>query len=362
MAAVDGAMRDALARGVFPGAVLLVARGPEVLWHRAYGVTHRENAVPVRRDTLFDLASLTKPLATSLAVLHLVSRRQVDLDQPVGEILPRFQIGARRRITIQHLLRHTSGLPAYRPYYASVADMSPADARRGMRRWLAEESLLSAPGHRTCYSDLGFMLLAWVVEKVARARLDQLIDDTLYRPLGIEGLGYRAGSAAQTAPGGIAATEYCRWRGRLLQGEVHDENCAAVGGIEGHAGLFGTASAIHRLLLALGSMRAGTAPQGLFPSPLMRRWLRRDRHSGRALGFDTPAVRGSSSGRFFSPHSVGHLGFTGSSFWWDLQQDLMVVLLTNRVHPTRSNLAIRGFRPYLHDVVMKSVASARSII
>lgn len=354
VAAVDRIMRSGVTRGVFPGAVLLVAAGERTLCHRAYGAVDSAGGRPVRPETVFDLASLTKPLATTLAVMLLADRGKIDLDRPVGSVLSGYGHLEAAGVTVRHLLAHTSGLPDYRPFYRRLAGMAPERARERLNDLLRREAPLCQPGEKTLYSDLGFMVLARVVEALTGEGLDRTAADGVYRPLGVTDLFFvRRGRI----PAGreFAATERCPWRGRVMRGEVHDENAWAVGGVDGHAGLFGTAAGIARLMAALQAAWNGEAA-GPLPGKLVRTFLAREKGRERALGFDAPVAAGSSSGRHFSLHSVGHLGFTGTSFWMDLDREIHVVLLTNRVHPTRGNTAIRGFRPRLHDAVMESCA------
>jgi CubicO group peptidase (beta-lactamase class C family) len=205
------------------------------------------------------------------------------------------------------------------------------------------------------------MILEWMVEHVSGKRLDLFVSEFIYAPLGIENL-FFVDLNDPKKRGQFAATEKCPWREILLSGQVHDENAYAAGGIEGHAGLFGTATAVHQLLMTLLSAYHGESPENRFQTELVRAFFRRSPGSDKALGFDTPALKDSSAGRLFSKNSVGHLGFTGTSFWMDLDRRIIVILLTNRVHPTRDNQAIRAFRPRLHDAVMESILAGGASI
>jgi CubicO group peptidase (beta-lactamase class C family) len=357
MQAVDRLMRAAVAQGVFPGAVQLVGRAGRLLFHEAYGLANLLTRAPMERETVFDLASLTKPLATTLAVMDLIARGRLRLEDRLGALLPELRRGEKGAITIAQLLAHRSGLPAYRPYFLDFDPRQAAGSRAALRALIAAEPLCAPPGEATLYSDLGFVLLAWALETVARERLDALLARRIYRPIDLQGLRFSSAGTPLRDPR-VAATEICPWRGRLVCGEVHDENAWLAGGVDGQAGLFGSAGEIFRLLTVLMEDHARRrSRQTLFPGALIERFWRA-RPEWRPLGFDAPAAAGSSSGRHFSPGSLGHLGFTGTSFWIDLQRELTVILLSNRVHPHRGNLSIRAFRPRLHDAVMKSVATA----
>ena len=354
MESVDQLMKQAINSGIFPGAVLLVSSGSTVLFLRAYGLAHIHKKVPVTVETIFDLASLTKPLATTLAVMHLVQNRRISVEDSLGDVLPDFQGGAKARIRIRHLLYHNSGLPDYRPYYKALSKF-PMDSRRAaLRRFIVKEPLIQPSGQKVLYSDLGFMILAWVVEHVAGRRLDHFVADEIYRPLGLKQLFFNAHNAAGPK-GSFAATENCPWRSDILVGRVHDENAYAVGGVEGHAGLFGTAGDVNRLLSELLRTYRGQITGGVFHPELLRQFFKRLPQTDKAMGFDMPLVKGASCGGGFSLNSVGHLGFTGTSFWMDLERPTIVILLSNRVHPTRKNDRIKAFRPRLHDAVMRTL-------
>lgn len=355
MESVDRLMRQAVADRTFPGGVLLVSHEGTVVFLKAYGLANLSAHVSMTPETIFDLASLTKPLATTLAVMQLVQRGHIGLAQPLGELLPEFQGSDKTGISIEQLLYHISGLPDYRPYYKVLTNIGKDSRRKALRQLLVREPLVHPVGKKVLYSDLGFMILAWLVEHTAGRRLDQFVADEIYRPLGLENLFFNADNAAD-GRGTFAATENCVWRRKVLIGQVHDENAFAVGGIEGHAGLFGTAADLNRLLLELLRTYHGrTDANKLFDTDLLHQFFQRLPGSDKAMGFDMPRSKGASCGRGFSPNSVGHLGFTGTSFWMDLERSALVILLTNRVHPTRENERIKGFRPRLHDAVMNAI-------
>jgi CubicO group peptidase (beta-lactamase class C family) len=351
---VESMMHRAIADRVFPGAVLRVQRGRTPLYHHAFGVTSLQSKVPVTVDTLFDLASLTKPLATTLALLLLVQEGRLSLDQTLGTVLPVFRGTEKDRIEIRHLMLHSSGLPAHRPYYKQLLSLPYGNRRERLNGFLVSEPLVREIGDVSVYSDIGFMLLRWVVETVAGMRLDRFVSDTIYKPLKIHPL-YFIPLGADKGKEVFAATQWCPWRKYFPAGVVGDENAFASDGVDGHAGLFGTAAAVGELLGELMAVYREEPHAGLFQPEWVKRFLGRDDASGRCLGFDTPTPGASSSGTLFSGETVGHLGYTGVSFWSDLKTEISVVLLTNRVHPSVENEAIRGFRPELHDAVMACV-------
>ena len=356
MEAVDRLMQQAIAEEIFPGGVLLVSKRGENLFFSAYGVAHLSSRAPVISETIFDLASLTKPLATTLAIMKLAQRDQIKLDHPLGQLLPEFKNTKKAGIKIKNLLYHNSGLPDYRPYYKALAGVDDNLRRDALHKLLVQESLVNPIGKTVCYSDLGFMILAWVIEHISDQRLDQIVTDEIYQPLGLNDLFFISDNMAESR-GPFAATENCPWRNKIMEGQVHDENAYVVGGIEGHAGLFGTADNVHRLLAGLLSVYHGERESKIFRRDLLQLFFKRLPGTDKALGFDAPSDSNSSCGRGFSQTSVGHLGFTGTSFWMDLERSVIVLLLTNRVHPSRENDGIKKFRPEIHDAVMDTIAS-----
>jgi serine-type D-Ala-D-Ala carboxypeptidase len=353
-------MQAGVSESVFPGGVLLVSEGERIMFLEAFGKADIFEDREMTVKTVFDLASLTKPLATAMAVMALVQEGRVALDRTLRSIIPEFNSPETDTITLRHLLTHTSGLPDYVPYYKEMGD-GPFDRRKKrLRSLLVKTPLVFPPGQNTLYSDVGFMTLAWVVERLAGMGLDTYARRKVYNPLG---LGHEKGLFfvdLNTGPAGgaFAATEDCPWRNRVLRGEVHDENAWAAGGVQGHAGLFGNAESVHVLLSSLLSPYHATQEPEVFSRNLVRAFLTPEEGLQRSLGFDTPDRVNSSAGKYFSENSVGHLGFTGTSFWMDLNRCVIVILLTNRVHPSRENDRIKFFRPRLHDAVMKEVAGS----
>jgi CubicO group peptidase (beta-lactamase class C family) len=353
--AADALMRQGVAEGVFPGAVLHVSREGHTIFTRAYGVAHRASGRPVTEATVFDLASLTKPLATTLAVMALIHDRRLGLEDRLGGLLPGWEETDKACITIRQLLCHRAGFPAWQPYYETLRTLPPPDRTRALHTLLRDELLHAPPDAQALYSDLDFMVLQAVVERRAGCRLDHWLQQAVYGPLGVREL-FFVECGRPRPPKAFAATEDCPWRGYVLEGEVHDDNAFVLGGVAGHAGLFGTAAAVAHLLGLLWAALQGVTVAPPLERELLEVFVTRQAGSDWALGFDTPAAQSSSSGRFFPARSIGHLGFTGTSFWMDLERGLAVVLLTNRVHPQRSNQRIRAFRPALHDAVLEALA------
>ena len=311
---------SAVAADAAPGAVLAVSVRGEHFYH-SVGQLGLDDSTRPDSSTVYDIASLTKVVGLTTAVMDAVGADLLDVDAPIQRYVPAFQGEHKDRVTLRHLLTHSSGLPAWRPLHRESADRAAALA-------LADTTALDTiPGAVSVYSDLGVILLTQAVEAVRGQRIDSLLERTLFRPLGMTSTRYLP--PADWLPR-IAPTEHDAWRGRTLRGEVHDENAFRLGGVAGHAGLFSSA----RDLLVFGDWLLARSR-----SPTLRPFFRRQdlpEGSSRAFGWDTPS-RGSSAGRRLSKRSFGHTGFTGTSIWMDPTRDLVIVLLSNRVHPTREN-------------------------
>jgi CubicO group peptidase (beta-lactamase class C family) len=267
----------------------------------------------------------------------------------------------KRAITICDILHHASGLPAYRPYFQQFEPYAAPENMQRLQYLILAEPLVQPPGSKCLYSDLGFILLGRLLEQTTQQPLARFFQQTVADPLQLkQRLGFLpVNSIGQGQKEEIAATELCPWRHRLIQGEAHDEHCWLMGGVAGHAGLFGTAEAVLALGECLLDCWLGKRHHPAFSNRLLRHALEWSDTSGQwALGFDRPTPGQSSSGSYFSPRSVGHLGFTGTSLWMDPERELVVVLLTNRVHPSRENLKIRSFRPFFHDYLIEKMGMA----
>lgn len=359
---VQNLLQEGVREGIFPGAVLLIACRGDLLFHGAAG--HRRlipQSDPMNTDTILDLASLTKPLATTLALMKLFDSDVLELDRPLGEVLPNEIPEEKARLTPRMLLSHCAGFPDWKPYFRKLVRYKAEKRKAFLRKWILEEPLVYAPGDKSVYSDLGFMLLEWVVEETTGFSMDRMLEETFYKPLGLK-MTFLGGTQAlpHFDKGRFAATEDCPWRKRVIQGEVHDENAFALGGFSGHAGLFGTAADTYATVLVLKSILEKRRTDFLKTETVKTFFERQSLVGGCtwALGWDTPARKGSSSGKYFSQNSVGHLGFTGTSVWMDLEKDVTVIFLTNRVHPTRKNVKIRAFRPRLHDLILETLGMA----
>ncbi len=348
---INALLQKGVKERVYPGAVLLVAVSGRIVEFCAVGYSQLlPYPISMKRKTIFDLASLTKPLATSLAIMRLVEDGLIGLDMPVSEILP--LPPQNRKITLRTLLSHSSGLPSWRPYYLKLVNYPMALRKDIIRGWILKEELSFSPGKNELYSDLGFMLLEWIIEYITNIKMrDFLIK--LYAPLNLNKafLSYPEHKIKRDE---FAATGFCLWRKRIVQGEVHDENAFSMGGYSGHAGLFCTAMdvfIISDMLLGHYSGRRGD----IFKRITLEEFFRKQNKRW-TLGWDTPAPESSSSGSLFSENSVGHLGFTGTSIWMDLEKEIIIIFLTNRTYPTRQNEKIRQFRPLIHDTIMRELS------
>jgi len=366
---VESAFQEAVAQGVFPGAVVLVSKDGEIVFEQAFGSRSLiPEKTPLKPNTIFDLASLTKPLATTVAIMILVREKKIRLDDQITRFISMFGVFGKSTATFRQMLNHSSGLPAWKPFHEEIVKMEKAGrinfvASRAAKSFVYEqihrEKPLSAPGAQGLYSDLGFMILGESVEVLSGATLERFCQDRIFKPLGLRSTAFVDLTQLRTrrlqpVQEMIAPTENCPWRKRILCGEVHDDNAYAMGGVAGHAGLFSSVRDIHALLACLNRCLHGK--DDFLPKALLEEFLAKDEkvpNSTCALGWDTPSPDKSASGANFSPRSVGHLGFTGTSVWWDIEKNCHIILLSNRVHPTRKNEKIKEFRPYVHDLIMQ---------
>jgi CubicO group peptidase (beta-lactamase class C family) len=314
---------------------------------------------PVTPSTVYDLASVTKVVGLTTAVMLAVQEGKLDLDAPVQRYVPEFVGENKERVTLRMLLAHTSGLPAWRPLFREASD------RREAFQLAAETPLESAPGVRDVYSDLGLIVLTQAVERVYGQRLDLLLLQSVFSPLGMNSVRYQP---VPVENGHIAPTEFYPLRGRVLRGEVHDENAAIMDGVSGHAGLFGSAGdlltfaewMIEGWTGGRSDRRTGATGPPTQPdvsAALLREFTRRQDlvpGSSRALCWDTPSPGGSAGSRL-SPTSIGHTGFTGTSLWIDLERRLAIILLSNRVNPTRNNPRWNAVRAAIADRVVTTL-------
>ena len=344
---LDSALADTAA----PGAVLGVSLGGV---HRYYSGGHLGIDHPAEPDssTVYDLASLSKVIGLTTAVMMAVDEHRIDLDAPIQRYVPAFQGAGKEHVTVRHLLTHSSGLPAWRALYREASDRAGAMA-------LADTTPLdTVPGARMVYSDLGAIVLTQAIEHVYGSRIDSLLARRLFGPVGMSSTRYLP--PPDWLPR-IAPTEDDPWRGRILLGEVHDENAARLDGVSGHAGLFSDARDLLAfadwLMSGLGVPGAVRPPGAPEPPHSLAMFIRRQHlpaGSSRALGWDTPSGM-SSAGTLLDSTSFGHTGFTGTSIWVDPTRGLAIVLLSNRVHPTRNNAKWGPVRRGLADRVVQSL-------
>jgi CubicO group peptidase (beta-lactamase class C family) len=331
----------------FPAAVVEVGTGATVLWQQAFGnLDYDPDSSPTRNSTIFDLASLTKVIATTSLVMRLVERGTLALNHPIRKWIPEWRGKDREHVTLRSLLTHSSGLTGWLPFYRDYT------GRQEFQHAICSLPLEYPPDTQAIYSDLGFILLGFVIEDAGgdsfHAQATQLLSTLTSATLIFNPpVGLRPS---------IAPTEHDPWRGRRLIGEVHDENCWALGGAAGHAGLFGTAQAVGDFArVMLGSLKGND--KRLATADTGRLFVRRSAAAtgSRALGWDTMQPT-SSCGTKMSTSAFGHTGFTGTTLWIDPVREVYVVFLTNRVNPTRENTAIQKIRPLLHDAVLSALA------
>ena len=351
-------LEEAIADRAFPGCAFGVLAGEETVLLDALGrFTYEDDSPAVAPHTIYDLASVTKVVATTALAMHLWQRGRLDLDMPLGEVLPAFILGRdpaqhARDVTLRHLLAHSSGLPGYVEFFRTVS------TSHALMRACLELPLEAEPGARAEYSDPGFILLGKAIEVLTHQRLAHLVRREILRPLGLRSTGFRPPRSARPF---IPPTEHDEsFRHRRIQGEVQDENAFVLKGVAGHAGLFSNVPDLLRFSSAIlqdgiktdGKLAHEGFRKTVFETAAIEEFARRQGPEGssRALGWDTPSAD-SSAGQRFSPHSIGHLGYSGCSLWIDLDAAVAVVLLTNRTWPDRRNQAIRSVRPDFHDAV-----------
>lgn len=365
-AAAYSVLERAIADRAFPGAAFGVLLNGEILALDGVGrFTYEPDSRAVTPMTVYDLASVTKVVATTSAAMLLYDRGKLDLDLLVGDVLPGFVVGAasptvphreRCRVTLRHLLAHSSGLPAYaRLFETNRSPYSLLEACLSM-------PLEASPGTRAEYSDIGFILLGKAIEVLAGEPLDAFCAREIFAPLALPSTRYQPPSSWR--PLIPPTVDDQAFRGRIIQGEVHDENCSVLGGVSGHAGLFSNPLDLLRYAkviltsAATSDLKRDSEHKATFSPATVELFASVQdppANSSRALGWDTPSPE-SSSGTYFSRHSIGHLGYTGTSLWIDLDRKLAVTLLTNRTWPDRSSQAIRAVRPAFHDAVVNGLS------
>lgn len=350
-------LADAIRERAFPGCAYgVLAKGSVVLRGALGSFTYDEGAEAVRPETLYDIASVTKVMATTACAMLLHQRGLLDLETPLGDLLPAFVIGREpgsfaRFVRLRHLLAHNSGLPGY------VEVFRTAETQEAVLRACLQMPVEAEPGTRSEYSDIGFILLGKALEVLMRDSLAHWTGREIFHPLGLQATHYKP--ATTVRPSIPPTEEDAVLRQRRIQGEVQDENAWRMGGVAGHAGLFSNVPDLLRFAAEILAACGKAQPAGdtsLFTRETVETFSQRQSPDGssRALGWDTPS-EGSSSGRHFSRRSIGHLGYSGCSLWIDLDAGVAVVLLTNRTWPDRSSQQIRMVRPAFHDAVREAL-------
>jgi len=348
-AVIDSAIKDKIT----PGAQVFIAKNGEIVSSRGFGFqTYDNNSPPIDETSIYDIASLTKVLATTPIAMKLIAQKKLGLDQTVSQFFPKFKKNHKDDITIRHLLTHSSGLKPFIEFFK----FDPLPSSDEIVEYIIQSDLDFIPGEKYQYSDLGIIILKEIIEEVSQRKLDELAHSWLFRPLGMNSTFFIPSIEISKK---IVPTEIDNiYRNRLLQGEVHDENAHLLGGVSGHAGVFSTASDIGQyaqMMLNNGLWRG----RRIFKSEQVDQFTELHNlpiDSERTLGWDTPSQNGkSSAGDYFSTSTFGHLGYTGTSLWVDPKNEIIVVLLTNRVHPSRERGGIYGIRRDFHNQVMKTL-------
>jgi CubicO group peptidase (beta-lactamase class C family) len=354
-------LTEAIAARAFPGCAFGVFAAGNVVLQDALGrSTYDSDAFEVAPNTIYDIASITKVVATTASAMLLAQRGVLDLDTPLGELLPGFVVGRppeerAREVTVRHLLAHNSGLPGYAELFRTAT--TPDD----LLKTCLQMPLAAAPGTRVEYSDLGFILLGKALEVLTRESLATWTHSQIFDPLRLIATGFNPARGMSSL---IPPTENdATFRQRRIQGEVQDENAWVLNGIAGHAGVFSNVPDLLRFAAAILEAGRSSGNQDVQIEPLFSKRIidqfamrQGPEGSSRALGWDTPSEN-SSSGHYFSEHSIGHLGFSGCSLWIDLDAEIAVVLLTNRTWPDRTSQLIREVRPAFHDATRSALGS-----
>jgi serine-type D-Ala-D-Ala carboxypeptidase len=341
-------LEDGIARRAFPGAAIAVTHRGKLIAAKGLGhFTYDPGAAQVTRETIYDLASLTKVVATTAACMLLWQTGRLHLEGKISDVLPEFartKDSRRREVTFRQLMAHSSGLPAYVKLFATSHNRSE------LLEQAFQVELTASPGTRAEYSDIGFILLGEALERLVAEPLDRFCQREIYDILQLSTMAFhpRLESRAQIPP----TEDDPSFRHSVIQGEVNDENAWVMGGVAGHAGCFSTAADVARFGECL--LRGGAPLWDLRTVELFTRRQASPSGASRALGWDTPSPP-SQSGKYFSPQSYGHLGFTGCSLWIDPERHLSVTLLTNRTWPNRGSQAIKQVRPWFHDAIIEAL-------
>ncbi len=349
-ATLDSIMKVALAEHAAPGASLAVGRYGRIVHIKGYGrLDTVQTSSLVDENSIYDMASLTKVISTTTASMILEEQGLLDLDRTVVSYLPEFNAPEKAGITVRQIVTHRGGLEAFAPLFRDF---------KGREQFLEQiniRPLKSAPGTATVYSDWDMILQQLIIEKITGQTLDRFVAEKVFGPLGMTSTMYTPDST--TYFNRIAPTEVVAFRGGLVRGSVHDENAFSMGGVSGHAGLFSSARDLTIFAQMMLNNGEYNGVRILKPETVARWTAPQSRTSSRALGWDTPS-KGSSAGSYFSPRSYGHTGFTGTSLWMDPERGLFVILLTNRVNPSRDNNRHAPLRRAVADAAQVSVTDA----
>lgn len=345
---VDIVINAAIEDKSFPGAVVLAWRDGNTVYEKAFGnYTYDSLSTKVKTNTVYDLASLTKVIATTTAAMICYDKNLFSLDDKVSKFIPAFGSNGKENITIKNLLLHNTGLSAWKKFYGRNLKYDD------VIKEIYSSELEYKTGEKTVYSDLGIITLGKIIEKVSGKSLDIFCSDEIFKPLKMNATFYNPKDSLKELCAPTENDTY--WRMKTLQGEVHDETSAMLNGVAGHAGLFSTAEDIGKLMSVLMNKGKYNNEQFIRQSTVELFTKRYSEESTRALGWDTKSDSGSSAGIYFSKNSFGHTGYTGTSIWADPERNLFLVFLTNRVYPTRENTKIQKVRPQLHNAVIKSI-------
>lgn len=315
------------------------------------GTTDEKRAVKVTESTLFDLASLTKPLVTLLSILALIDEKKLFWSDRIKKFFPLEECGSYKDVTIYNLLCHASGLPSHKEYWHELYRMGNEDKKRWLSQRILDEERIDRTNCTHVYSDLGYILLGFIIEEITGKGLADFWKEKIVKPLGLEKQLIFPECGKKEKDNYAATLSFDQKK--QLQGEVHDDNCRAMGGVGGHAGLFGTTSGVLKLCRQLLSIIKGNENVLPFSRGTLLQAIARVAISEWSAGFNMVSGNGSSSGDYFSQGSIGHLGFTGTSFWIDPDKELTVVLLTNRVLKGGDLRGIKALRPHIHNYIVE---------
>ena len=345
---VDSIIYNGITEKAFPGAALLINLDGKIIYKKGFGkFTYESDSPDVKPSTIYDLASLTKVIATTTAAMICIDRKYFTLDDKVEKFIPDFKANDKENITIRNLLLHNSGLPAWEKFYDKnlTKDQILSD--------IYSSKLEYKTGSKTVYSDLGMIVLGKVIEKVTNSSLDKFCKKEIFEPLGMNDTYFNPPDSVKYK---IPPTENdTYWRNRLIKGEVHDETASLLGGVSGHAGLFSNVEDFAKFLLMILNKGFYKNKRIINSETVELFTKRQSQESSRALGWDTKSETGSSAGNLFGKYSFGHTGFTGTSIWVDPDRNLFVVFLTNRVYPSREKNKLLSIRPKLHDAVIRAI-------